>query len=305
VGEFCPTEGEDAEDEEDAGDEVGFLGGPLFSAAPEGGDGRWEPEGPGEEAEPEGEEVIGEGEEVAEAGFAAVALEGGDGAHDDVFAEADDGELAVGADHGWDAPDAYEGEHEDGAEEPLEGGGAFIAMEAGGGPGGHADGDPGDGAFCEETDGKEGPEGEPPWDAAIWAGEPVPAGPCGGGAGGDHGHICDGGVGVDDGLDAEAEDEGGAPASAGIVELGAPEGDDDGGEGAAKAAGEAGGEFVLAEEFVGGFLEPVDEGGFVEAEFVVEVGDDEIVALEHFAGGFGETGFVAVDQRQGPIPGSV
>src|SRR5262249_19014847 len=63
-----------------------------------------------------------------------------------------------------------------------------------------------------------------------------------------------------------------------------------------------GGKFVFAEEGEGGRLKPIDQGRFIEAILVVEIRDDPVAPLAHFAGGLGEAGFVAVQERE--VPGT-
>jgi hypothetical protein len=58
------------------------------------------------------------------------------------------------------------------------------------------------------------------------------------------------------------------------------------------------GEGVFAEECVGNCLAPVDERRLGVSRRVVESRYDVIAALEHFAAGFGEAGFVAIEQGQ-------
>lgn len=62
-------------------------------------------------------------------------------------------------------------------------------------------------------------------------------------------------------------------------------------------------ELVDAEDFEIGAHPPVGEGRFVEAVFVVEVGDGPLVTVDHLDGSVGEARFVAVDKRQGPDAG--
>jgi hypothetical protein len=45
-------------------------------------------------------------------------------------------------------------------------------------------------------------------------------------------------------------------------------------------------------------MHPVDERGFVIAGRVIEAWNNPVSALEHFAGGFCKTGFVAIDKGQ-------
>src|SRR5207237_9590174 len=68
---------------------------------------------------------------------------------------------------------------------------------------------------------------------------------------------------------------------------------------------ETGGEIVFTEAPVARHLRPIGEGRLVETELIVEVGNDVIAALDHFARCLCETRLVAVDQRQAPCPDHV
>ena len=52
-------------------------------------------------------------------------------------------------------------------------------------------------------------------------------------------------------------------------------------------------------------LRPIGEGRLIEAILVIEVRNDVIAALDHLARCFGETRFVAIDQRNNPSAGEV
>ncbi len=60
---------------------------------------------------------------------------------------------------------------------------------------------------------------------------------------------------------------------------------------------EAGGEFVSAEQSIVNLHPPVGQGWFVEAVFVVEVGNNEFGTIHHFDRGACEAGFVTIHQR--------
>src|SRR4051794_38768288 len=65
------------------------------------------------------------------------------------------------------------------------------------------------------------------------------------------------------------------------------------------------GKIVLAEDAITRSLKPIGERRFVEAILIIEIGNDVIVALNHFPRGLRETRFVAIDQRQAPCAGEV
>src|ERR1700730_15221500 len=65
------------------------------------------------------------------------------------------------------------------------------------------------------------------------------------------------------------------------------------------------GEIVLAEDCKTGDLRPIGEGWFVQAKLVIEMRDDVIASLNHFARSFGEARLIAVDQRQAPSAGEM
>src|SRR5205814_4503503 len=60
------------------------------------------------------------------------------------------------------------------------------------------------------------------------------------------------------------------------------------------------GKIIFAKDTIGRDLEPVGQRRVIETKLVVEIVDDEIVALAHFPRRFGETWLVAVDSRQTP-----
>jgi hypothetical protein len=56
------------------------------------------------------------------------------------------------------------------------------------------------------------------------------------------------------------------------------------------------------EDQVADGLQPVDEDRLVETGCAVEIGEQEVTALEHLPGGFGEGAFVHVEQRRAAEP---
>src|SRR5947207_4874667 len=64
-------------------------------------------------------------------------------------------------------------------------------------------------------------------------------------------------------------------------------------------------EIVLAEDGIARDLRPINEGRLIEAILVVEKRDNVIASLAHFAGSFGKTGLVAIDERNDPGPGDM
>ena len=60
--------------------------------------------------------------------------------------------------------------------------------------------------------------------------------------------------------------------------------------------------FAQAEDEVADSLEPVDQDGFVESRFAVQVGEQELAAFEHLLSRAGKGAFVDVKQRCGAKP---
>jgi hypothetical protein len=51
---------------------------------------------------------------------------------------------------------------------------------------------------------------------------------------------------------------------------------------------------------IAGDLRPVGEGRLIESKLIIEVGNDVVPALDHFARSFGKARFIPIDQRQAP-----
>jgi hypothetical protein len=59
-------------------------------------------------------------------------------------------------------------------------------------------------------------------------------------------------------------------------------------------------EIVFAENVIARDLCPVGEGRLIESKLIIEVGNDIVAVLDHFARSFGKAWLIAIDQRQAP-----
>jgi hypothetical protein len=50
---------------------------------------------------------------------------------------------------------------------------------------------------------------------------------------------------------------------------------------------------------------PVGKGGLIESKLIIEVGNDVVPALDHFARSFGKTWLIPIDKGQAPCPENV
>ena len=64
-------------------------------------------------------------------------------------------------------------------------------------------------------------------------------------------------------------------------------------------------EIILAEDGIARDLRPINQRRFIEAILAIEKRNNVIASLAHFAGSFGKTGLVPIDERNGPCPGDV
>src|SRR5215218_7956474 len=103
-------------------------------------------------------------------------------------------------------------------------------------------------------------------------------------------------------LQTEAEDERAPPPDSFIPEPPAPGKKHDRRERGRDHRWETGREIVFAEKVVTSHLTPVDERRFIEAIFVIEIGDNKIASGPHLARSLGKPRLVPIDQRHIPAP---
>src|SRR6266404_1442085 len=118
-------------------------------------------------------------------------------------------------------------------------------------------------------------------------------------------HVRDGGFRMPESLERECEYDRCPPTDAISSDARAPGEDRQCGERGSDGRWKTCREIVFPKDFVARDLRPVGEGRFVEAEVIVEIRNDVIAALNHFARRFGEARLVPIDERKTPCAGDV
>ena len=108
-------------------------------------------------------------------------------------------------------------------------------------------------------------------------------------------HICDGGLSVEECLQRKCKDDGGPPADAVPADARTPGKDRQGGKRSGDCRWKARRKIIFAEQAITGDLSPIGEGRLVQAEVIVEVGNNVVATLNHLARCFGKARLVAVD----------
>src|SRR5581483_10312330 len=118
-------------------------------------------------------------------------------------------------------------------------------------------------------------------------------------------HVRHGRFGVFDYLKRKCENDRRPKPDAFVGDAAAPREDRQGGQRGRDGRWKTRGQIILPEYAIAGDLRPVSERRFIESIFVVEVGDNVILAFDHFARRFGKARLVAIDQRNDPGAGDV
>ena len=118
-------------------------------------------------------------------------------------------------------------------------------------------------------------------------------------------HVGDGGFRVHEGLERKRKDNCSPPPELFSSHSATPGEDQYGGECRCNCRRKASGEIVFAENVIAGDLCPVGEGRLIESKLIIEVGNDVVLAFDHFARSFGKARLIPIDQRQAPCPENV
>ena len=118
-------------------------------------------------------------------------------------------------------------------------------------------------------------------------------------------HVGHRGFAVDEGLQAKGEDDCRPKTGATKPQPRSPGQNGDRGQRRRNCRRQPGGECVLSENAVAGDLAPIGERRLVEAVAIVEIRNDVIPALDHFARSLGKSRLIAIDQRQHPATGEM
>ena len=113
-------------------------------------------------------------------------------------------------------------------------------------------------------------------------------------------HVGNGGFRVNEGLQRKRKDNCSPPPELFSSRSATPCEDQYGGECRCYCRREASSEIVFAENVIAGDLCPVGEGRLIESKLIIEVGNDVVAALDHFARSFGKARLIPIDQRQAP-----
>ena len=113
-------------------------------------------------------------------------------------------------------------------------------------------------------------------------------------------HIGNSGFRVNKGLERKREDNCSPPSEFFSFQTAAPGEDYYGSERRCYCRRKTSGEIIFAENVIARELRPVGQGRLIEPKLIIEVGNDVVAALDHFARSFGKTRLIPIDKRQAP-----